>query len=189
MSWLPGTNIPTWSIKVSQHSCSDWWKAPTDCTQYFTGETGTLKTYNYDSGVHLANQDYNICIRTERKMCTIYYAQTGPATFKMSGTIAGSGNIQSSWCSEDYITIPGGQNPALPIAPPTATRINRFCGGMLQHKLVGTTAVTISTVITPFRIGVVTDGGESDSYSTPPATYKQSLSTGFKIHYKQLNCA
>ena len=31
--------------------------------QWYTGTTGYIKSYNYDEGVHLANQQYSACIR------------------------------------------------------------------------------------------------------------------------------
>ena len=57
--------------QVSQYSCSYSNLAPTGCTQYFydaTG-TGTVQTYNYNGGIHLANQEQTICIREERAFC------------------------------------------------------------------------------------------------------------------------
>ena len=53
------------TIKVTQVPCSSKTKAPQGCLQYFTGNTGTITTYNYNSagGVLLTNQDYSICVR------------------------------------------------------------------------------------------------------------------------------
>ena len=53
------------TIKVTQVLCSSKLKAPQGCLQYFTGTTGTITTYNYNSGggVLLTNQDYSICLR------------------------------------------------------------------------------------------------------------------------------
>lgn len=47
------------------------------CLQYFTGVAGEIKSFNYDlnSGLQLSNQDYSICIRTERNFCGIQYNQ------------------------------------------------------------------------------------------------------------------
>ncbi len=61
-----GTTIPTrtWSIKVTQYSCDFNNLAPDGCTQYFFGmTTDIIKTYNYDGGEHLANQNQNVCVR------------------------------------------------------------------------------------------------------------------------------
>ena len=46
----------TYRIKVSQIECSQTWSPPQDCTQYFTGASGNIKTYNFDGGQHLVNQ-------------------------------------------------------------------------------------------------------------------------------------
>ena len=77
----------TWSIKITQFNCAyenlvgllsrfyyirsitnDFFlriKAPSGCTQYYfdTTATGTVKTFNFDNGIHLANQRQKICIR------------------------------------------------------------------------------------------------------------------------------
>ena len=39
------------------------------------GATGFIQSYNYAGGLHLANQDYSACIRTERGYCSISYTQ------------------------------------------------------------------------------------------------------------------
>ena len=40
------------------------------------------------------------------------------------------------------------------------------------------------------RIGVYTDGGESDTWVTPPSTgtYSESYSKGFYLYYEQKSC-
>lgn len=59
------TAMRQWSIKVSQYERSFENLAPPGCTQYFYGNggEGTVKTYNFDQGLHLANQRQKICIR------------------------------------------------------------------------------------------------------------------------------
>ena len=53
-----------WSIKVSQYSCEYSNLAPQGCTQYFFGsQSQTVKTFNFDGGLHLADQNQNICVR------------------------------------------------------------------------------------------------------------------------------
>merc|ERR1719495_702953 len=73
------------TIKVTQIECSSKTKAPNGCLQYFTEDTGTIETFNYNSaaGVLLVNQEYSACVRSNRLMCTICYsAET--TDFKMS---------------------------------------------------------------------------------------------------------
>lgn len=54
-----------YTIKISQIECGSKILAPNGCTQYMTGTSGTLETYNYNSanGQLLQNQDYAVCIR------------------------------------------------------------------------------------------------------------------------------
>merc|ERR1712013_555442 len=78
------------TIKVTQVPCDSKTKAPNGCLQYFTGETGTVTTFNYNSaqGVLLTNQDYSICMRQERTYCAICYWS---AIFTMSLPNAANG--------------------------------------------------------------------------------------------------
>ena len=39
--------------------------------KFFTGTTGYVKSFNYDSGSHLADQHYTACIRQELGYCSI----------------------------------------------------------------------------------------------------------------------
>lgn len=54
-----------------------WFSAEDGCLQYFTGVAGEIKSFNYDPaiGLQLSNQDYGICIRTEKNFCGIQYTQ------------------------------------------------------------------------------------------------------------------
>ena len=62
-----GTTLATrtWSVKATQYSCDYNNLAPSGCTQYFFGGdgTGTVQTFNFAGGQHLANQNQNICVR------------------------------------------------------------------------------------------------------------------------------
>lgn len=61
---LDGASDPEWSIQVSQYSCDYSNLAPTGCTQYHFGESsGTVSTFNFRGGEHLASQKQKICIR------------------------------------------------------------------------------------------------------------------------------
>ena len=54
------TRIPIprqWLIKITQYSCGFPNLAPNGCLQYFYGATtGVVKSFNFDGGMHLANQ-------------------------------------------------------------------------------------------------------------------------------------
>ena len=57
---------PNILIQITQYDCDYDNLAPDGCTQYFYGTTtDEVRTYNFDGGVHLADQDQNICIRFE----------------------------------------------------------------------------------------------------------------------------
>jgi len=53
------------TIKVTQIECGSKRLAPSGCLQYFTQDADEIQTFNYNNagGVHLANQDYSICVR------------------------------------------------------------------------------------------------------------------------------
>lgn len=65
----------SWRIRTTQIECGSISKADTGCLQYFSGVYGRVKSFNFDpiAGLHLSNQDYSVCIRTERNFCGIQY--------------------------------------------------------------------------------------------------------------------
>ena len=50
-------------------ACTATWKAPTDCTQFFTGISGAVVSYNYAGSQLLQGNYYTNCIRTEEGYC------------------------------------------------------------------------------------------------------------------------
>ena len=90
------------------------WRPRSGCSQWFTGVTGTLQSYNFAGGRHLANQDYSICIREEAGYCNIEYTAD---TFKVSmglnpptTTVSTASKVGLITCSTvDYVYIPLGQ--------------------------------------------------------------------------------
>ena len=64
--------------------------------QYFTESTGTIESFNYNSGItgggHLVNQDYCACVRSERTACSICY-WVPDANYGLS-----SGTVFDSYC-------------------------------------------------------------------------------------------
>ena len=101
-------------------------RAPSDCVQYFTGATGSVKSYNFQGGQLLASQYYTNCIRTEKGYCgnsklnifleTIFFclaiqwkesSSTSPDPFKMTAAptaVAGTGAPTA--CPNSFIYIP-----------------------------------------------------------------------------------
>ena len=77
-------------FQITQYDCNYDNLAPDGCTQYFWGETTDLvKTYNFDGGFHLAEQDQNICIRRERNICEICWSTTAEGDFETSSSKTG----------------------------------------------------------------------------------------------------
>ena len=87
---LAGTVNSKWDIRIIQLHCNSNSLAPVDCTQYYFGQTsGTIHSYNFNGGLHLAKQNQLICIRKEIQMCRICYSTAmGNEDFDISGTIA-----------------------------------------------------------------------------------------------------
>jgi len=187
------------SIKVSQIECSSSRLAPTGCLQYFTSETGTIESFNYQSGgsVHLASQEYAMCVRAGRTMCGICYwsATTTPYGIGNSNAIASPASDVGTGCGPtgaegaiDYLLIPEGA-----CAPPVAimTTVDKYCGE-LEFDCASTSAIgnaiapvnTVCTNLKPFKIHFFADGNEAAF----PATGEGSAVTnseGFALSYYQ----
>ena len=44
-----------------------------------------MQTYNFDGGLHLANQNQAICVRQERGNCRICWSAAAPSDVRLSG--------------------------------------------------------------------------------------------------------
>ncbi|EFX72899.1 hypothetical protein DAPPUDRAFT_110154 [Daphnia pulex] len=60
----------SWKIKIAMLPCSATYLAPADCLQYFTADSGRVKSFNWQDVAgtttrQLNNQNYDICFRTE----------------------------------------------------------------------------------------------------------------------------
>ena len=167
----------SWNIHIMQIPCSATWKPPDGCTQYITGSSGYLYSYNYAGGVHLANQEYTHCIRTEQGYCSIEYTPVG-GNFGLSGTAPTAIAYVGDPCSQDYLVIAGGGSSA-----GATTNYDRFCGSLFSTSNAATSGATLYTNKQPFQVGVYTDGSE---LNTPSTTSESSV--GFYIYYKQTQC-
>ena len=59
------SNESQWIIRINQWTQGFNNLAPQGCLQWFFGnETGTVRSFNFDGGTHLANQNQNICVRS-----------------------------------------------------------------------------------------------------------------------------
>jgi len=157
-------------VQVSQIACTDPNKPPEGCTQWYTGVSGTIRSYNYPGGYHLASQEYIICLRREEGYCSnSYYADDDG--FKVSGTAA-STSSNGATCITDYIFIPRARKDLTKLKS-----TDRICGTYLGFGSLE----TLYTDRYPFIIGVSFDADEN-----PGDTSKTEAFKGFEINYQQL---
>jgi len=186
----------SWEIKVTQLECGNPMSPPDGCLQWHTGSAGQLTTFNFaGNALHLADQDYNICIRQEMGMtCTVYTVCDAIAgqglPFSLSSIemafpqIAPMG-LSDFACSEDFIEISGSSEVC------GVARTNKYCGDVLTTDV--TTAATLNNPICdctlPFRVGIHTDG-IADGAAVPMPN--EDADTGFRqsrgvcLNYKQI---
>jgi len=182
--WQTNIDRPTWNIHIEQISCYSQWKPQDGCFQYFTGTSGYVKSFNYDNGVQLSDQEYTVCIRAELGYCSIAWASVSSTSFKLSGPSTSLASVAGDLCTNDYIVLQSGGS-ALPPTPAPA-RYDRFCGGLLAAD-GGTSTITIYTQKLPFNMIVNFDGTETDPISPTPTAYTEN-SLGFYMHWKQSTC-
>ncbi|XP_059097431.1 uncharacterized protein LOC131891786 [Tigriopus californicus] len=181
-----------WSIKVTQYACDYNNLAPKGCTQYFFGTTtDTVQTFNFDSGVHLANQNQNICVRQEAGNCRICWTAVNDDDFVLSGpTSLMSGFTKSGMCcgygmdgqgvkGYDCVMIPGAEKMT---DPRDILQANSFCGrskGLVTME--GTVPATVCSSQQPFNIRFVSDAFEMEAETPIPGK-------GFRLTYIQTTC-
>merc|ERR1712127_1059316 len=185
----------SWEIKVTQLECGNAMRPPDGCLQWHTGSAGQLTTFNFAGNtLHLANQNYNICIRQEMGMsCTVYTVCAAIAgqglTYSLSNldaagvpaTAKGASDFQ---CTEDFIEIAGSSEVC-----GASVLTNKYCGDVLTTETA--TAATLNNPICdctlPFRVGIHTDGVMD---ATPAANEDADAgflqSRGVCLDYKQI---
>ncbi|XP_017884593.1 uncharacterized protein LOC108627717 isoform X2 [Ceratina calcarata] len=198
-----GSFARSWKIRVSQIRCDSIYRAEEGCLQYFTGISGQIKSFNYDpvTGLQLSNQDYSVCVRTERNFCGIQYV-TCPVDDRLGeaattgGTVAAqtmrsnaftlTGNTQSTQiasmtgaaCQTDWLTIPCASNVG---RSPTATMscVDRLCGGTFNAESQNLNASSVMSTVKPFRLIFHTDSVEAPN---------DVGNRGFCLNYIQQPC-
>ncbi|KAK5642457.1 hypothetical protein RI129_008624 [Pyrocoelia pectoralis] len=177
----------TWKIRISQIPCSSRNTGEEGCLQYYTGVSGQIKSFNYDlaTGLQLSNQDYSICIRTERNFCAIQYTACADTVNNRSQsfTLVGNSNnvvqAMTSTCQADFIVIPMTMNVGRPPGT-TAVTADRFCGGTLNTEANAMVSSTIRSNVKPFRLWFHTDNVESPT---------DIANKGFCLEYVQQPCS
>merc|ERR1719333_1073124 len=72
-----GTVNRRYTIHVIQYESTNEMGGPPGCLQFFTGATGLVQTFNWQTAttsVHLASQSYDVCVRKMIGMCVICWA-------------------------------------------------------------------------------------------------------------------
>ena len=91
--------------------CDSAWKAPKDCTQYFTGNTGNIASFNNDCGTgtfnlagkaELTSQDMRICIRQNAGRSQIIY--NAAIDFGVNLDTINDAGVGTN-CASDYVQI------------------------------------------------------------------------------------
>jgi len=109
LATITGSTSQSWNIKVSQIECDSLTRAPDGCTQYFTGNTGTITSYAFPSSVELRSQEMSACIRAEEGMCQTDYYQTPGTSFSI-GAAPGTAAAETTDCTAAALHIPN-SNP------------------------------------------------------------------------------
>merc|ERR1719361_2180266 len=77
-SFGAATTTRSYTIHVIQYEKGNEMAGEENCLQFFTGMTGTVKTFNWidltPASVHLQNQNYNVCVRRLADQCVICWA-------------------------------------------------------------------------------------------------------------------
>eukprot|EP00090_Calanus_glacialis_P027414 TRINITY_DN43201_c0_g1_i1.p1 TRINITY_DN43201_c0_g1~~TRINITY_DN43201_c0_g1_i1.p1 ORF type:complete len:380 (-),score=76.16 TRINITY_DN43201_c0_g1_i1:263-1402(-) len=178
------TTAKTFNILTRQISCTAAWKAPTDCTQYFTGTAGSVQSYNFAGGQLLNSQYYSNCIRTESGYCGIQWKEsstTSPDPFQMTKNPVTNGQAgHPTACTASFIYIPNlSPDGIAPLPVPDATQefYSTMCGGAfaIDGKAIPLALVSRTK---PFVLGVFTD----------TTTALTAPTTGFNMDYTQTAC-
>lgn len=155
----------TWEIKATQIPCGASYRPPDGCLQYHTTLTGRFQTFNFAettaaSQVHLAAQNYDICIRQEAGYCCIEYSLCADDnSWNLFNTHA-TGALQDDLCTEDFVGIDGVSDTCTTFAGQAT--FGRMCGkeASISFNLQNTGVVTTGSVcdcVPPFNVQIYTD--------------------------------
>merc|ERR1712223_588165 len=194
---------------------------PAGCLQYYTGEMGTVNSFNWNgvaASVHLANQDYDVCIRQRADACRICWAPITTGTFGgaqgsfgVSNGASGKATPMSGWgamCdavpvagaiqSNDFVTILGGNAAA------GEGGSDVLCGRYFAQGAAAAADATVCSRVTPFRLGVHFDGHEAAGAAAKAMLGQANVNEGsagaavndsplgvfgFSLGFRQMACA
>ncbi|KAL3284177.1 hypothetical protein HHI36_018343 [Cryptolaemus montrouzieri] len=173
-----------WNFKISQIGCDCPTQAPSGCLMYYTGLTGTVRSFNYGTTGNavatrqLTNQNYGVCIAMQPGYCSINWSQTpgdqysftvtgDTPTSVTAGTIStNAAAVIGAICTTDYVVIP---NPTFTDTA-AAANVDRFCGNGFEP---------LSTSSKPFVLTVVNDATETGDLGN----------RGFSLDFSQQRCS
>jgi len=91
-----GTVNRRYTIHVIQYESTNEMGGPPGCLQFFTGATGLVQTFNWQTAttsVHLASQSYDVCVRKMIGMCVICWSPETTGVFNAAPAIAVTGSF------------------------------------------------------------------------------------------------
>jgi len=91
-----GTVNRRYTIHVIQYESTNEMGGPPGCLQFFTGATGMVQTFNWQTAttsVHLASQSYDVCVRKMIGMCVICWAPETTGTYNAIANMATLGSF------------------------------------------------------------------------------------------------
>merc|ERR1711997_1015611 len=187
------TTTRNYRIHAIQYDRLNEMGGPAGCLQFFTGAMGTVNTFNWataTTSTHLANQDYDVCVRRLTDRCSICWSPitTGTNPAAAAGAVAAIAAARGSFglnngasatiapaagtganCfadaadSNDYIIIPNGLVGATAAAVAAAAAVTQGVDkycGRYLNAQAETADLTVCTQVTPFRLSVFTDNIE-----------------------------
>lgn len=166
------TDARSWSIKVSQISCTSTLKAPEDCVQFFTGTSGLFSSYNFAGGMLIHNQEMAVCFRQEDGYCGIDFSvdegTTTPDPFLLLTNPDVMDAVETGVCTYSRINIP------------QTTGSGYFCGGQFGLIDGETDSGIVRLMNGPFRMHF--------TVFTNTAAGPDISSTGYKMRYNEVPC-
>ena len=142
-------------------------RAPTDCVQYFTGTSGSVKSYNFQGSQFLKGQIYNNCVRTEKGYCAIQWKEsstTSPDPFAIG--VNPTTQIESNGCSPAanaaWIEIPNLSQDGIQKLPvPVASQgfQSQQCGSNFGIEGMGTIAQPLVSKCCEKKIFLLSSSG------------------------------
>jgi len=155
------SSIRQFEVKVTQIPCAASYRPPSGCFQYHQGLTGRFQTFNFQDTAtqHLANQNYDICIRQEDGYCCVQYSPCAdPNSYTLDELAIAAEAEVGTLCSLDYIEIDGVGGTCDQSA--NAVLGSRLCGNIFNTLNGANAAIAVNSVCdctAPFVVRIVTN--------------------------------